>query len=370
MQKLIALLLLTASFFPNRLQGEQEALMRLHCLSLRFQPASTEVQGVRYTLQLGTGMRQATNSNGEVGPLLNGGPTTHGCRMDLQSIALPRPLTGDFYLNIPRLGDANVNGVDDFFEVRLPVNSATSKGAFTDDSTGEQGSVTATWNRTANSPVGTCQLQLADSRISLSFTHAFSLLEFDGDYRFNPGITNVTGIARLADSASALFSGSLALSKTNENYLTVEGGSWTNMTGLTWTFLDSTTGESIARHGTNYVGFLDFADGDLSTPQPDFATWLVVISDGSDTNGNGIPDLSDMSLSPAIAPVVALKGANGKWTLNVRGALGSRLKVEENWTLRESNWVTIASVVLTNKIQTVTLPTPPSPSCFWRVRSP
>lgn len=364
---MLVILFAWASFLPLCLQGQQEAMMSLHCLSLQLQSASAPSGGVNYSLDLGTSTDAATDSNGELAPLLNGGPTTHGCRYRIQSSALARPFTGDFFLNIPTISDSNSNGVNDFFEVRLPANAATSRGAFLDDATGEEGSVSANWDRSANSLRGTCQLQLRSSYLNLSFTTTFSLKEFDGTFRFAPGISNVTGVVSVADSLSHSLSGSLSLRRINGNSFALEAGSWTDSAGQVWSFLDSAPGELISPTLRSYAGFLDFADGDPLTAQADFKTWLLALSNQQTGSTIAIPDLSYESGNPV--PVLRLEHKNGQWWLSIRGKAGATVTLEQTWNLGDAQWKTIGSIQLTNNLQAIQLQSPATDSCFWRVRT-
>ncbi len=368
MPRTLGVLFAWASFLPLCLQGQQEAMMSLHCLSLQFQSASAPASGVSYSLDLGTGADSGTDSNGEVAPLLNGGPTTHGCRFRIQSSALAQPRTGDFFLNIPTISDSNSNGVNDFFEVRLPVNAATSRGAFVDDATGEQGSVSANWDRNANSLVGTCQLRLRSSYLNLSFSTIFSLKEFDGTFRFTPGMSNVTGVVSVANSPSNSLSGSMSLRRINGNSFALEGGSWTDSAGQVWSFLDSAPGELISPTLRSYTGFLDFADGDPRTSQADFRTWLLTLSNWQTAGGIAIPDLSYER--GKLLPVLMLAHTNSQWWLSIHGRAGATVMLEQTWRLGNPQWKTIGSLELTNNLQAIQPQSPPSESCFWRVRTP
>jgi hypothetical protein len=63
----------------------------------------------------------------------------------------------------------------------------------------------------------------------------------------------------------------------------------TNQAGLVYT-IKSTT---LLRKKDRYVGTFQFVDGAPETPWVDFKKWPVAIQDPTDSNGNGIPDLSD-----------------------------------------------------------------------------
>ena len=58
---------------------------------------------------------------------------------------------------------------------------------------------------------------------------------------------------------------------------------------------------SIDRDGPNYGDYFEFLDGDLSTTLPDYDLWIVIITDPNDSDGDGVPDLSDAATDSSIA---------------------------------------------------------------------
>src|SRR5438046_1558409 len=117
------------------LGAEQTAQLRLDCLSLRFQTATTKLFGLSYTLELTT--LDAQPGNGELAPLFDPNQPTHGSAFRLTDPILAETITGIIGFDVPLDTDANGNNSPDFFEVNQGVSSVTTQGLFTDDAGGE-----------------------------------------------------------------------------------------------------------------------------------------------------------------------------------------------------------------------------------------
>jgi hypothetical protein len=350
--------------------GAPPALMNLHCLSVRLNPASASTLGVNYTFTVGTA-GEGGSANGELAPLFGNGPTSHGSRFSLGSEIYLEPIPGTLYLDLPATVDENTNIINDFFEVSMPV-SASSTGVFVDDLTGEEGKVQANWNRGAGSTSGTCQLRLSSSFVALTFTHSFSIWEYDGQLEYTPADGSVTGRVSLVDftPATNTLSGMVVFDKLDQDHLAVRAGGWTNGALQTWSYLATPDGEAIVRDGTNYVGFLDAANGDPVDGQSGFNTWIIHIGDANDTNRNGIPDVSDAPAAAARAPKLSILRNAGELRLNIQGDAGLSYRIEQTERLGSTNWTGVATLVLTNSPQSYPLTTPTNATLFWRVRTP
>jgi len=147
-----------------------QAQVSMHCLSLRFEPATAELLGQTYGLEFTTADPQDP-ANGELTP--NGaGSSSHACYYKLYPPDSPDPVLGTFYLNIPDPVDANGDGLADFLEASQAVASTRTSGA-SEDLLGQH-AVQTTWARDAGSSEGMCRLDWLD--YGLVFTHRFSAL--------------------------------------------------------------------------------------------------------------------------------------------------------------------------------------------------
>lgn len=344
--------------------GATNAQVNLYCLSLRFQPATIRILSQNYSLELTTGDPNSAEANGELAPLLNGGPSDHGCFYRLFIPSLVEPITGSFFVNVPPFYDNNTNGFHDFYEVSQAVGATTTMGTF-DDGLGGVGIVTATWNRAANSKNGTCRLRLRSDFLDLTFNHTFEVLQFTGTLDYSVAGTNITGSVSLAQTmnSSNTLAGAAAFTRVDTNRLSLLAGSWTNAARQAIAYESS---EKLDREDTRYFDFFFFADGELSTDYRDYVAWTIFISDPNDANNNGIPDLSDVA-APRW-PLLMLSQANNQLLLSINGEIGRTHEVQQVSSLSQSNWTTTLSLTLTNSPQTVPLAAPTTGMTFWRVK--
>jgi hypothetical protein len=118
-------------------------------------------------------------------------------------------------------------------------------------------------------------------------------------------------------------------------------------------------------------GFIEFLDGDLSTPDEDYFTWVLSIDDPNDTNENGIPDFSDdPSTTPVDPASLRLDYEAGNISLTISGAVGRLHEIQATAALDPPEWTTVDSLTLVSDPQIVELPGPASGQLFWRVRVP
>jgi hypothetical protein len=354
---------------PSLCAGET-AGARLFCLSLRFQTAATKVFGETYTLDLSTDPSAAPN--GELAPLFLTNNFSHGSSFRLYDPIFAQDLFGDIAFDVPMAEDANGNGFSDFFEVSQSVAS-TTQGAFRTDV--DEGTVTATWSRGAGSNLGNCQLRLVGDEFGQlpEFNHTFELLDYGGLLNYAPGSNDVSGTIQLIQSpdSSNSFSGSIAFTKEltdRFNELILQAGSWTNQTGQTMSYTNWVFQRDL-NAPTNYYGYVEFDDGDLSTAAPDFLTWILSIDDINDRNSNGIPDFSDdpVGLPLASRPVLLLTRSNDHLLVSISGEIGQDYELEEISSLSLTNWIKAVSMTLTNNPQVVELAIPNEAAKFWRV---
>ena len=335
------------------------ATVSLHCLSLRFQPATAKFFGQTYTLEFTTANDQDP-ANGELTP--NGtGSSSHACFYKLYLPDWPDPTIGTFYLNIPDPVDANGDGFNDFFEVSQAVPAAKTSGT-SEDILG-QGTVETTWTRPASSGEGTCVVNLQE--YGLVFTHQFELFEYDGKLNYTLSGTNVAGLVDLVqtNATTNTLKGPAAFTVVNTNQVELQIGGWTNAANETLTY---DVVESYGRQDNLYYGFVDFTDFDPSTPTADYRTWVMLITDPTDANGNGIPDLSDTA--PMRAPALSLRPATNELWLSLSGDIGRAYDIEATVTLTSPQWNKVTSITLTNDPQVVKLSWPTDPTRFWRGR--
>jgi hypothetical protein len=342
----------------------ETAQMRLSCYSVRFHQAETTFGD---TLDLTSIPPQL---NGELFP---SGPVTYSSNFQMDWSGFP--ITGGLDLGLPAFADANVNGFDDFFEVAQGVPSTMTSGVY--DTAVSTGTLTANWSRGPGSKNGTCILTLNDSIYgSLGrYVHTFEVLEYTGPLTYTPGHSNVMAnlnLTQTGDPANTLH-GPALFSKVlpgDLDYLVLRDGGWTNAAAQALPFVESDLSRDTFL-GTNYYGYVEFADGDPNTSGYDYPFWELSIDDLNDRDHDGIPDFSD---DPAASvpghPTLTLQYSATNLLLTISGDVGRLHLVLENTSLAAGNWQTNLSLVLTNDPQTVLLPLPTTPNRFWRAMVP
>lgn len=331
--------------------------MALHGISIQMDPATTNLDGVEYRAEVSS--VEPAPSNGELMPLLSHQPYTHGGFMRLTDPAAPESLTFEFGLNVPPFADRNQNGLHDFFEIAEAVSDEASHGAYLDPAGGEQ-ALQATWSRDAGSARGACRLTFVPR--GWEFTHPFSLTEYHGTIQYtNTPVAAVLGwleTTGLPDEAWTLM-GPVEIERIATAALNVKDGTLTNSLVQPLPFRLE---RPLDRAGTNYLGFLVFADGHLTTPEPDYVDYVMVISDDRDANGDGVPDLSE-PLHPQ-PPRLSVANVADAVLLTIEGSVGFVYSIETTGTLG-GVWITETAVLMEHPVETVRLPLPWEAG-FWR----
>lgn len=369
MKKSLILFAVGLWLIPFAAPGAQTALARMWCLSLRVQPG-VDGFGIS-TFELST---LDSVSNGELAPTFSA-VLSHGSGFSLQDPSGLGPVRGTMFVDVPFNSDANGNGFEDFFEVDQAVPPTATSGVF--NSAGGNGTVQALWSRPAGSKDGMCtfRLTLNVGGFLGSFNHTFELLEYAGPLMYTPATNSVSGTVDLTEAGNPAnrFTGSMQFLKALTNRfdrLQLQAGTWTNAAAQSLPFLDNQYFRDRV-WPTNYYGYFDFDDGDLSTPGQDFQTWVLSIDDPNDSDRDRIPDFSDdLGSSAGRPPALALSLATTNLIFNLTGTVGRLHELQQTTSLTAPDWQTVSSVTLTNDPQAVTLPLPPGGINFWRVRAP
>jgi hypothetical protein len=357
----ISWVFLATVFFTllSPVRASETAQATLFCRSFRFQQGSDSFDS---TMDLST----TTNSpNGELAPWYM--IYTHRSKFRLNWMDIIE-ITGDFYLDVPNIPDANGNGFNDSFEVSQAV-SGTSSGEY--DTVLGGGTISATWTRGAGSKFGTCSLHMVDDTYGDlgTFQHTFEVMEYKGPLIFTPGTNTVSGDLNLTNDVGEIQS-TLSFTKSSAdpyNELTLAGGNWTNAALQTFVCGSSDFYRDLNLE-TNYYGFVVYDDGDLNTGAADYRVWTLSIDDLNDSDDDAIPDFSDdpSGIAPPRRPLLTLSLGQSNLLLTISGDVGHVHDILESTTLTPGSWTTNVSVTLTNDPQTVLLPLPDVPQKFWR----
>jgi type II secretory pathway pseudopilin PulG len=368
MKNFLVLAIAAAMLLPGALHAAQTAQARMFCLSLRFQPGQSAAGS---TLELST---YDAVSNGELAP--NFDPSvdiSHVSLFQLNDSSGFGPISGILYVNVPFSEDVNDNGFADFFEVSQAV-SASTLGVF--QTAGGNGNIQVTWSRAAGSKDGTCTLRMVLGGLGEigTFTHAFELIEYSGPLTYTPGSNTVTASVELTQSgnSSNTFSGPMQFLKSSTNrfnLLELQPGTWTNAAAQPLPFTnDEYLHDTFAP--TNYYGYFDFDDGDLTTVERDYDVWLLSIDDLNDRDSDRIPDFSDDPPSSNVRlPALKLKLETTNLLFSISGEIGKAHELQQATSLTVPDWQPVSTVTLTNDPQIVTVPLPARGMGFWRARA-
>jgi hypothetical protein len=374
MKRTLILALTALILLPAIAEAAQTAQARMHCLSLRVHRGSaTDSGGFRWTMDMTT---LAAGINGELSPDFFNSGYTNSTYVELFDELGDEYFEGALVVDLPDVGDANGNGIFDFFEVSQGISS-TSLGYYDINFIG-QGGFTATWLREAGSAVGHCVIPIRDpynpSR-QLTFLHAFEILEYTGPLTYTPGtnIVNASVDFTLTGDPLNSLKGPVTFQKSSTNRfnrLTLTSALMTNAVEQVLDLYTPTTFLRGTTFPTNYQGLVEFNDGDLNTLDDDYFTWMLSINDANDSDGDGIPDFSDdpQSALPR-APLLSLSRTATNLVLRISGDVGRVHQIQEASSVTATEWPTVMSVTLTNDPQFVSLPLPAGLATFWRVRA-
>lgn len=356
------MILAALSSVPSLSRASETAQARLWCLSLHFQEGS---DGLGDTIDMST-VNGAPN--GELAPYSG---STYACGFTLTESGTPIP--GTIYVNLPPYGDVDHDGWADFFEVSQGASGVTS-GTYT--TAISDGTVTATWSRNAGSKDGGCIFSLVDNVYGAlgDFQFSFELLEYDGPLTYTPGTNVVKGSINLtkAGDPSSVFQGSVQFMKLASdpfNQLTLQAGNLTNAMSQQLVYSTNSFQRDETSWPTNYYGLVSFTDGDPTTPDPDYVSWILSIDDANDANHNGIPDFSD-NPQPVTThpPRLALSLTSTNLQLSISGASGTVCQLFQASALPITGWQLGPSVTVSNDPQLIVLTVPTNPPVFWRVQ--
>jgi hypothetical protein len=362
--RLSGLLILILAIGADATQLSQ---VHLYCLSVRISRGST-ADGL-YALELSS-ISGGPTMNGELLPSFT--QPDHVAYFVLDDPTEIEPIMGQMAVDVPSSDDVNQNGFPDFYEASQACSGKTTGEYITPF---DSGTVQATWKRAAGATRGTCTMRLTSDTYGQlpDFNHFFDLLEYTGTLPYLPGTNTVTGQLNLAltGTPDSQWSGPILLVKsaTNRfNQLEIQPGNLTNSTLRTLVF----TNDFVQRDQTvltNYYGYLDFEDGDLDSPDPDFLTWLISIDDPNDANQNGIPDFSDDPVTPQTQrPTLALSRTGSELNLIVTAPVGMSCELQSSTALPATVWAPTQTITITNQPQSVSLAYPAAKAQFWRLR--
>ena len=295
------------------------------------------------------------------------------------------PIPFNLFMGVPDLGDVDLNGLTDFFEVRRSVSNESTTGELNyDDGSGStlSGTVDTVWNRAAGSASGTVSLHLKipDFGVDLTFLHRFEIIQYKGTLSYTNKPTGITASVQflrlgLPSGQTNQITGPISLIRTNDYELGFTSGTWHYVGTAGRGALSFESSEDIATsvsrtpiHG-GYEGLIPFDNGVPTIPsngQGQYLLWWLDIFDSNDANHNGIPDLSDAPPGGSITPQLKLELADNQWNLTVTAAAGQTVTLYQATDLTNPIWKTNQTLTLTGLSQVIALPPPSGISSYFR----
>lgn len=369
----LRLLLLAALFAPLLLPGRaasNTAQLSFHCQSVRLYPASVKQLGLTYRISFTT---VDGEPNGELGidddP---NSPTIHSTVILFEHPVLGDTLINKLFLDPPDIGDADINRVDDFFQVDRAVNGVTTAGAFEDPFFGLV-EVTATWSRAAGSTTGNCVMTLQGDFVDATFNVPFEVFQYRGPVTYGPGLGAPARVDLTRQGAPGSLQGDWHLSLHSPDELTFPADQWLDEGGHTFTFIPAGNIEFYLTHIIRqfYHGLGGTFDGMPATPaDEEYIVWEFNLFDPNDADGDRIPDLTDPPGPSSVAPVVTVRIEDSFLKLRVTAEIGQTVIIERKPTLGTAEWSEVETTALSQTTQEFTLPLSGDDSDFYRARTP
>lgn len=339
----------------------EQARLSLYCLSLRVNPARTQLLGETYSAEFaGPGGEPA---NGELLPLYADAGYSHGSVLRLEMPNAFEPVYLELMVDLPPWRDDNRNTLHDFFEVGQGIDQVKVAGAYRDLALGRQSAVIATWSREAKSNLG--QLELKLSNLGLVFQHTFELLQLEGTFTYTREPPLLVGQVELARPPSRRIeiTGPIRFHRSGPDRLSLAPGAWTNALGQV---LNYEAMEPLDRHETEFIAYAEFADGAPETVAADYWPWIVILSDEGDGDGDGIPDISDEP-PPTPRTSLALQREGNGLRFTVLGEEGKVFDLEFTHDLGSPVWRLQRAIRLKENPTIVSIKAPNDPVTFWRL---
>jgi hypothetical protein len=189
---------------------------------------------------------------------------------------------GEISLNLGSL-DTNANGIDDICELDRSINIQVSGNWYS--ALGEQGSISGTMIRNNNSQVGYYNLYINNTWAgnvpasgefyvgTLSGTVIYSNTGSDITVDYTSTFIEQNPTERLQSTYEII----------NSDKIRING-------------VDEFPTTDFIRNGNKYSAVVVLSDGNTDTFWPDYQKWYCIIQDLNDSDGDGIPDLSDPPL--------------------------------------------------------------------------
>ena len=193
---------------------------------------------------------------------------------------------GEVSLNLAS-PDTNNNGIDDVCEKSMSFNGSISGNWYSYD--GSSGGLSGSLTRNANSHHGTYSITAHNTDVGDMFMSGdFYVGTVSGTLDYSPKEETVSfTYTSTFDSQSSPETLEPTYEILDKDRIRIDAK-------------DTFPTTIFTRNGNTYTAVVVLTDGELETSWPDYQKWQIVIQDTNDTDGDGIPDLSDPPQSKAM----------------------------------------------------------------------
>ncbi len=264
--------------------------------SVQIQPSSAQfVAGVGnvtafFTTYNGSGsplINSDGNVSGEIRPRTGAAGTYEGGYVVATQVAIID--YGSYAISVPTT-DADGDGTPDLLQFDKAGNfSATGSGLSVPANS--TFSITVTFSRAANSATGSYSARTQNATTTTTYTGVYNLSSFVGTVSYTRGSTNTMVFTLTSRVTGTLLTGSTTYTTANSNQLSYAAFTARDLEGNSYQFLAG----ALSRTGSTYRGDLSLVDGLPQTYWADFTKYRLTINDSNDSNGDGVPDLTDPS---------------------------------------------------------------------------
>lgn len=256
-----------------------------------------------------------------------------------------------FLLDIPPYKDENSNGIHDFFDVDMSVDSIETEGVHGTEEGGAEFYVT--WSREAGEVLGGVSIQFP--YFGMTFDHLFYLNHYVGEFSYERSGTALQGTLALTNTwfTDQEIRGPLSVRVVNARTLDLTATTWTATGGQM--VVDDEVYDNV--YGTNFVSYWLLEDGNPGTPEaPDYVDWMMAIGSG-DSDNDGVLDLVDTGGGPVNPrPSLAITRTQAGFEISITGTEGETYWLEYASLVTDTAWPEHHVVTLTGPTQVMTVP--------------
>lgn len=216
---------------------------------------------------------------------------------------------GPYTVSIPTT-DSDGDGTPDLIQFDKP-GSFSSTGSGFSVPGNDPFSISFTFSRAANSAIGTYTAVSRNTTSTATYTGVYALLSYAGSVSYSRGSTNNLAFTITAQATGTVLTGSTTYTTTSNSSLSYAGFTVRDTLGNAYQVQPGT----LTRSGTKYRGDLVLSDGLPQTSWADFTAYRITITDTNDSNGDGVPDLTDPTALPVVlAPPVITSSSTASST--------------------------------------------------------